>query len=319
MATAQHPAASPRLAWTWFVTILLIVLMASSPAVTRLAVTQTLTVHDLLLLRCGIGGLCMLPFLLLHAGRIRGRVWLVGLLLAFCQGWGMHFITIAGLQFAPAAHASALGPGFVPVWVAMWTWLFYRGVPAKPQRLGLVLIAAGALILLANSWGARFEVRMLLGDVLFLVSSSLAGIYLTYMQKNGVPTLHGASLVAVYSALVVVPWFVLVPVQSRFAEASWFEIAWQVLFQGVGAGALFIVMLNYVVLRIGGQRFAILGASVPVLALLFGRWIAGDGISLVECVAIALLSTGVLYGAFARRDRDAVPGGVDAGAPAARA
>jgi drug/metabolite transporter (DMT)-like permease len=189
----------------------------------------------------------------------------------------------------------------------MWTWLFYRGTPARPQRLGLVLIAAGALVLLANSWGGRFEARMLVGDLLFLASSSLAGVYLTYMQKNDVPTLHGASLVAVYSALVVVPWFLLAPVESRFAAAPWFEIAWQALFQGVGAGALFIVMLNYVVLRIGGQRFAILGASVPVLALLFGRWIAGDGISLVECIAIALLSAGVLYGAFAGSGGVATP------------
>jgi hypothetical protein len=80
MATKQHPV------WTWTVTLLLILLMASSPAITRLSVTQTLTVHDLLLLRCGIGGLCMLPFLLLHARGIPGRLWIVGILLAFCQG-----------------------------------------------------------------------------------------------------------------------------------------------------------------------------------------------------------------------------------------
>ena len=35
----------------------------------------------------------------------------------------------------------------------------------------------------------------------------------------------------------------------------------------------------------------------------FGRWIAGDGSSLMECVAIALVSTGVLYGALIGRQQ----------------
>jgi drug/metabolite transporter (DMT)-like permease len=241
----------------------------------------------------------LLPVLVMHARAITLRLWAMGMLLAFCQGWGMHFATIAGLQFAPAAHASALGPGFVPVWVAMWTWLFHRGVPARPQRVGLVVIAAGALVLLAKA-KAAFEPTMLLGDLFFLLSSSFAGVYLTYVQRHNVPTVQGAALVGVYSGLVYVPWFLLAPVESRLAVAPWSEILWQSLYQGVGIGAVFLLMLNFVVLRIGSQRFAIIGASVPVFALLFGLWIAGDGISLAECVAIALISSGVLYGAFAR-------------------
>jgi len=286
--------------WTWTVTLLLVLLLASSPAVTRLAVTRTLTVYDLLALRCGIGAVCLLPLLIMQARAIAPRLWVVGMALAFCQGWGMHLATVTGLQFAPAAHASALGPGFVPVWVAMWAWLFYRGVPARAQRIGIVLIAAGALVLLVNAKLVAFEPTMLLGDLFFLLSSSLAGIYITYVQRHNVPTLHGAALVGVYSGLVYMPWFLLAPVETRFAAAPWSEILWQSLYQGVGIGALFLLMINFVVLRIGGQRFAIIGASVPILALLFGRWIAGDGISVPECAAIALVSCGVLYGAFAR-------------------
>jgi drug/metabolite transporter (DMT)-like permease len=290
---------------TWLCTLTLIVLMASSPAVTRLAVAQTLTLYDLLLLRCGLGAVFMLPVLLAHRHAIPRKLWAAGLLLAFCQGWGMHFATIAGLQYAPAAHASALGPGFVPVWVALWTWVFYRGLPTRPQFTGLVLIAVGAVVLLANSRASAFQPHMLAGDLFFLLSSALAGIYLTYVQRNNVPTLQGAALVAVYSGIVYVPWFLWAPVESRLAIAPWSEIIWQSVYQGAGVGALFIVMLNFVVLRLGGQRFSILGASVPVLALLFGRWIAGDGISLGECIAVAFVSGGVLYGAFVGRTRAA--------------
>lgn len=283
---------------TYAFTIILILLLASSPAVTRLSVTQTLTVYDLLVMRCGIGGLILLPYFLINLKHTPPKLLWIGFLLAFCQGWGMHFTTILGLQFAPAAHASALGPGFIPVWVAMWGWLFYRHRPSKIQGTGLVLISLGAIVLLMNSRGASFDGRTLLGDFFFLLASTLGAIYLVYIQKHKVPPLQGASLVAVYSGLVFVPWFLLAPVESKILQAPASELVLQILYQGVGVGALFVVMLNYVVVRMGSQRFSIIGACVPILALMFGRVIAGDGISIGECVAIALISTGVLYGAF---------------------
>lgn len=283
---------------TYALTVALILLLASSPAVTRLSVTHTLTVYDLLVMRCGIGGLIFFPYFLMQLKRTPPKLLGIGFLLACCQGWGMHFATILGLQFAPAAHASALGPGFIPVWVAMWGWLFYRNRPSKVQATGLVLISLGAIVLLMNSSGASFDGRTLLGDLFFLLASTLGAIYLVYIQKHQVPPLQGASLVAVYSGLVFVPWFLLAPVESRILQAPASELVLQIFYQGIGVGVLFVVMLNYVVVRMGSQRFSIIGACVPILALAFGRMIAGDGIAPWECVAIGLISVGVLYGAF---------------------
>lgn len=110
-------------------------------------------------------------------------------------------------------------------------------------------------------------------------------------------------MVSVYSGLVVAPWFFASPIKSRILETPAPELALQIFYQGVGAGALFVALLSYVVVRMGSQRFSMVVACVPILALLFGRWIAGDGISLMECVAIGLVSTGVLYGAFAQGTR----------------
>lgn len=294
----DRPSIATRPLLTYALTVVLILLLSSSPAVTRLSVTQTLTVNDLLLMRCGIGGLILLPYFLMQLKRVPPKLLGVGFLLAFCQGWGMHFTTIVGLQFAPAAHASALGPGFIPVWVAMWGWLFYRNRPTKVQATGLLLISAGAVVLLVNSSTASFDSKTLVGDFFFLLASTLGAIYLVYIQKHQVPPLQGASLVAVYSAMVYVPWFFFASVESRILQASAAELVLQTLYQGVGVGVLFVVMLNFVVVRLGSQRFSIIGACVPIFALLFGRAIAGDGISLWECVAIGLISTGVLYGAF---------------------
>lgn len=283
---------------TYLATFALIVLLASSPAVTRFTVTKTLTPFDLMVMRCAIGGLVLLPYLISQWSKLPSKLLWVGFGLSFFQGWGMHLTTIIGLQYAPAAHASALGPGFIPVWVALWGWLIYRNRITRTQLGGLVLISLGAVVLLLASTGAAFSKDTIVGDIFFLAASCLGAVYLVYIQKNRTPPVLGAALIAVYSALVAIPWYLLAYNESKILVAPVWEVVLQMIYQGLGVGALFLLLLNYVVVRLGSQRFSIMGACVPVLALLFGKWIAGDGISLMECVAIGIISSGVLYGAF---------------------
>src|SRR5271169_5241130 len=81
------------------------------PALTRLSITTTLTPADLLLFRLGVSGLLFTPFLVRRAHYIPRGDWLAGLPLSFLHGWGMAGCVVFGLQFAPASHATALGPG----------------------------------------------------------------------------------------------------------------------------------------------------------------------------------------------------------------
>ncbi|MEO8390281.1 MAG: DMT family transporter [Polaromonas sp.] len=296
-ATNQHTPYPYLAHWA---TLAFILLVSSSPAVTRLAVTQTLTRYDLMVLRCGIGGLIFLPYLLWQLRRIPRKLLAMGFVMAFFQGWGTHLTTIIGLQFAPASHASALGPGFISVWVALWGWLFYRLRPSRVQMTGLALIALGAVVLLLNSSGKTFNMTTLTGDLFFLCASAFGAIYLVYIQKHQIEPLQGAALIAVYSGLVVVPWFFLASPLSKIPDAPLPELALQIIYQGVGIGALFFLLLSYAVVRLGSQRFSMIVACVPILSLGFGRWIAGDKIALLECVAAALITSGILYGAIFR-------------------
>jgi len=298
-ATQGNGVSNPYLTCT--ATLAFILLASSSPAVTRLAVTQTMTLYDLMVLRCGIGGLIFFPYFLTQLRRIPVKLLGIGFFLAFFQGWGTHLTTIIGLQFAPASHASALGPGFISVWVALWGWLFYRLRPSRIQATGLVLIALGAVVLLLSSSSQAFNTKTLIGDLFFLCASSFGAIYLVYIQKHQIPPMHGAALIAVYSGLVVVPWFFLSPIQSRIPEAPLPELALQIFYQGVGAGALFVALLSYAVVKMGSQRFSMIVACVPILSLMFGRLIAGDGITWMECAAIVLITAGILYGALLQR------------------
>ncbi|MES2937583.1 MAG: DMT family transporter [Pseudomonadota bacterium] len=278
-------------------TLAFVLLASSAPAVTRFSLTHALGVLDLVMLRCSIGGLLFLPFLVARWKRLPRNLAVVGLALAFLHGWGMHLTAIAGLQFAPAGHAAALGPGFVPVWVMLWRRLWYGKWPGGLQSAGLASITLGAVVLVGYSAASGFEGRMVVGDLFFLLSSCLASAYLVYVQRHAVDPIQGAALVAVYSGiagLLLLAW----PAPSAIWTAPTSELLVQAAFQGVGMGACAILFATYATLHLGSQRFAVFVAAIPVLSLLLGRIIVGDGIHLFEAAAVVLVSAGILLAGF---------------------
>lgn len=279
-------------------TLALVLLASSAPAVTRLSLTHVLGVLDLVVLRCCIGGLLFLPFLVATWQRLPKNLVLAGVVLAFLHGWGMNLAATAGLQFAPAGHASALGPGFVPVWVMLWRKLGYGEQPDAMQSVGLAFIAAGALALVGYSSWSVWESRMVVGDLFFLLSSCLASAYLVYVQQHKVDPMQGAALVAVYSGIVGALLLAAWPAPSALWTAPTSELLLQAAFQGVGMGACSVLFASYAVRRLGSQRFAIFLAAIPVLSLLFGWVIVGDPIHPIEAVAVVLVSSGIVLAGF---------------------
>jgi len=275
-------------------TLAFVLLAASVPAVTRWSLTHELGALDLVLLRCGVGGLVFLPYLLTQWHKLPRKLLVVGVALAFLHGWGMHLTAIAGLHFAPAGHASALGPGFLPVWVMLWRKLLYGARTDSLQASGLALIASGALVLVAYSSWTLFENPMLIGDLLFLASSGLAAAYLVYVQQHTVDPMQATALVAVYSGVVGVVLLLAWPTPSALWTAPLSEVLAQAAFQGLGMGAGAVLLASYATRQLGSQRFAVFLAAIPVLSLYFGRAIAGDGIHGHEAAAVVLVSAGIV-------------------------
>ncbi|QRR33815.1 DMT family transporter [Hydrogenophaga sp. YM1] len=274
-------------------TLAVVAFASSAPAVTRLSLTHDLRPLDLVLLRCGIGGLVFLPFLLLHWRRLPRRLAVTGLALAFFHGWGMHLTAIAGLQFSPASHASALGPGLLPVWVMLWRRIGYGAAPGRLQTIGLALTTIGSLVLLSYSSWSSIDSKVWIGDLLFLLSSGLAAVYLVYVQQHEVEPAQATALVAVYSGvaggLLLLAW----PAPSTLWTASSTEVLAQAAFQGLGMGAGVVFLASYATRELGSQRFSVFIAAIPVLSLLFARTIAGDSTQTHEVLAATLVSSGI--------------------------
>jgi len=273
-----------------------VVLTAAYPAVTRVSVTTTLAPADLLMLRLGVSGLLFAPYLVWKARDLPKDIWSIGIPLSFFHGSGMAGCVIFGLQFAPAGHSAALGPGTISVWIAALSLLLYGISVDRKKVAAIAAIAVGTALILAGSFGGLSTARALTGDAMFLAASALGAIYLVYVQQRRLDPVLGVALVSVYSAAILLPWYLLVA-RSALWDAPAMEIMWQVVFQGLLMGCAGFLAINYAILSIGSQTVGVLFALVPALGMLASLGVANDPVSPLEWGAIAAISIGVAIGA----------------------
>lgn len=284
-----------------------IFITAVYPALTRFSVTTTLTPGDLLLFRLGVSGALFAPILVRHARSIPRADWLSGLLLSFLQGWGMAGCVVFGLQFAPASHAAALGPGAIAAWIALVGFIAY-GVHVHTTKLaGIAIIVVGVGLILVASYRGLSVSTAMIGDGMFLLASALGACYLVYMQRRRMNPVIAVALVCVASAMIVIPWHYFFAT-SAIATAALREIVWQVLFQGVLVGCCALFALNYATLTIGSQTVGVLSAMVPVIGGTCSMLITRDAISPFEWIAIVVISFGVAIASLPVRATAREPG-----------
>jgi drug/metabolite transporter (DMT)-like permease len=236
-----------------------------------------------------------LPYLLLRFRGIQREAWLRGVPLTLFQGAGMGALVICGLQFAPANHQAALGPGVNAAWVALLGFLVFDRRPSPRIVVGATLCAMGVLLL--TGWGAaRQDPTVLLGDAMFLSASALGALYVLQMRSWGVSAMQAAAIVTVYSGLIVVPWHLFSAAQPLWRVTP-FELLWQTLWQGVLIGCVALIALNQAIKRLGAERSSALIALVPVLTAILAGLFLDEVPSTGEIAAILAISAGVSIGA----------------------
>lgn len=277
---------------------LAVLIWASYPVATRAALTGSFTPETLVLLRFGVGALLFTPYLLLRWRAIARATWVHGVPLTLTHGAGMAALAIAGMQLAPANHAAALGPGASPAWVALLGFLLFAQRASRRAIAGAVLCLIGVLLL--TLWSASEQtLSVLAGDAMFLGASALAALYVLQLRRWGVDALQGAAIVSLYSALVVVPFY-LWGGGPKFDEVSGADLLWQVLWQGVLIGCVAVIALNQAIARLGAERASALVAFVPVLTAGLAFAFLSEVPSAMEIGAFVLISAGVSVAAAPR-------------------
>ena len=272
-----------------------VLIWAAYPVATRAAVTGTFAAEELVTLRFGVGALIFLPYLLLQLRVIRREAWLRGIALTLFQGVGMGALVIFGLQFAPANHQAALGPGANSAWVAVLGFVVFARRPSARIVLGAALCALGVVVL--TCWdAAERNPAVLAGDAMFLGASALGALYVLQLRNWGVSALQAAAIVTVYSGLVVLPWHLCSAANPLWRMAP-FDLLWQTLWQGVLIGCVALIAFNHAINRLGAERSSALIAFVPVLTAILALVFLGEIPSTAEVAAILAISAGVSIGA----------------------
>jgi drug/metabolite transporter (DMT)-like permease len=244
-------------------------------AMTRLAVTTNLDAWDIPALRFGVAGLLLSP-ILIRRGLALDRVGWHGLA-GIIIGQGAPYVLIAalGLRLAPAADLGALSPGCMPLFVALLAAPIVGEKPSNRQKFGLLLILAGALIMIGGH-GSAWNASRTFGDAAFLMAGFLTACFTLIMRQAKLDPLHAAALVSTGSLVIYAPLYFALR-GTRLIQVPLADVGVQVFFQGVVVSIVALVLYGRVVAILGASGGSAFGALVPALSALFAVPLVGDG------------------------------------------
>jgi drug/metabolite transporter (DMT)-like permease len=264
---------------------------ASWSAVTRLAVTTNLDAWDIAALRFGVAGLLLSP-VLVWRGLARDRLGWPGLAVIIA-GLGTPYTLLAagGLRFAPARDGGALNPGFMPLFVALIAVIALGEKLSTARTLGLLLMLAGALVIVG--WqAAAWSPSRTFGDALLLSASFLSACFTVLMRQADLDPLHAAAIVSTGSLVIYLPIY-LACYGTRLAQMPLADFTVQAIFQGVLVTIVSLLLYGRAVAILGASGGAAFGALVPALSALLAIPLLGEWPNEADWVGIVLISAGV--------------------------
>ena len=266
---------------------------------------------DIALLRIVGAGAVLLPWGWWLARRERAAASLWGLsplplrptLLAGLFGGLLYaLLCYAGFFFAPAAHASVLMPGSLPLWTALLAAaLLGERIPAA-RALGLACILAGGLLvggagLLAALAGGG---EVWKGDLIFIGASFCWSMYGVLARRFGLDPVRATIAISVFALLAYLPTFALLVatgvLPTRLGAAPWGEIVFQMLFQGVGSVVISGITFVQMVRAFGPVKSTMITALVPGLSALGAVIFLGEPLGWNLLAGLALVTAGILFG-----------------------
>ncbi|WP_370206645.1 DMT family transporter [Pararhodobacter marinus] len=258
---------------------------------------------DLTLLRYGGAALLMAPLLFLARHRLPPLRKVAVLALLIGPVFALTFNQ--GFRYAPLSHAVVIGPG-MSMLVANALERWSSGIPlSRMRRIGIAILIGGLLIIAADAPAPRNPGgSALLGDLCFVVSGSLWGIYVFTMGRWKLPPVETTASIATLATLVYLPVYLWIWGLPDLALGLW---AQQFFYQGVVGGCLAFVIFAATVLRLGGGRAALFSALVPSTAVLLAIPLTGQWPNAIQWAGVAVTTLGLIVSLDLRQRQKALP------------
>jgi len=219
----------------------------------------------------------------------------------FFGGLAYALLAYSGFFYAPATHASVLMPGSLPLWTAVLAAVVLRDRLTPARVFGLALIVLGDLLVGGASLLHAFEGGQIWkGDLLFMSAAFCWACYSVTARRHGLEAVRATIAITVFAFLAYVPAYALLAglgvVASRLASAPLGEIAFQMLFQGVGSVVISGITFTRMIQYFGPVRSTMITALVPGLSALGAVLFLGEPLHWNLIAGLLLVTAGILFG-----------------------
>lgn len=201
---------------------------------------------------------------------------------------------IIGVSYTSPGEAS-LVTTTMPMWVMLLAWLFLHEPITIKKAGGIVLGAAGALILvLGGNSAIKGGDNPALGDVIVLLAQLSYALYLT-LYRN---------FIKKYSLVTLMKWMFLsativgLPTTIRFLTSTQWDTISMSEWLGIGYIVFFATYLAYIFIMVGQKnlRPTIVGMYnyvQPIVATVVGIVLGLDHFNFPKAIAVVLIFSGV--------------------------
>jgi drug/metabolite transporter (DMT)-like permease len=210
-------------------------------------------------------------------------------------------LAYSGFVYAPAAHASVLMPGSLPLWTALLAVLILGDRITPTRALGLALIVGGDLLVGGSSLLHALDGSGIWrGDVLFILASMAWSTYSVLARRFALDAVRATIAITALSFVIYVPvytlllWFQLVPGQALVAP--WNDMAFQMVFQGVGSVVVSGIGFTKMIQHFGPVRSTMITALVPGLSAVSAAIFLGEPLVWNLWAGLALVTCGIVFG-----------------------
>ena len=299
--------------------VVTVLIWTSFIVIARASASHTLLPLDIALMRI-LGASCvLLPWAWWRMRPERARGERVGSLLGlsplplrttvqagFFGGLLYAVLVYTGFFYAPAAHASVLMPGSLPLWTTLLAiWLLHEKIPAA-RALGLACIVLGDLLVGGMSLLKAFEGgEVWKGDLLFMCAASCWAAYTVTARRLGLDAVRATMAITAFAFVFFVPVFALATGlgwwPTHIPQASWGELLFQAAFQGGGSVVISGITFTQMVRHFGPVRTTMITALVPGLSALGAVAVLGEPMHWNLLAGLALVTGGILLGVRAAR------------------
>ena len=219
-----------------------------------------------------------------------------------CLGGVLYaMLAYSGFVFAPAAHASVLMPGSLPLWTALLAVVVLGDRITPTRALGLALIVVGDLMVGGTSMLHALDGSGIWrGDVLFMLASMVWASYSVLVRRWALDAVRTTIAITAFAFVTYVPvysvllWLQWVP--GRVWVAPWHDVAFQMVFQGVGSVVISGITFTKMIQHFGPVRSTMITALVPGLSALLAVLVLGEPLGWNVLAGLALVTAGIVFG-----------------------